>query len=284
MATRILVVDDEPAIGKLVTYQLTAYGYQVSYIQDGLLALHKVLAERPDLVLLDVMMPLISGWELCRQIRASSSIPIIMLTGKSADPDIVTGLHAGADDYVTKPFSMVQLQARIEAVLRRKPPTSGRNMTLHAPARDTIRPMMREVEQRVTVAGAAPAAAAAAPPAAPPSEMPVMSRIGPYVRDLRQSRGISLLQAERACNVRWEFLQAIEQENWDYIPTTEQRRAIHFYGEYLGVNLFALAGRQKKRLPTRAFSPRQFAAVLGVLVVLAVMSMYLILSLHYLRF
>jgi len=285
MATRIMVVDDEPAIGKLVTYQLTGYGYQVSYIQDGLLALHKVLAERPDLVLLDVMMPLISGWELCRQIRASSSIPIIMLTGKSADPDIVNGLRAGADDYVTKPFSMVQLQARIEAVLRRRPQTSGRNTTLRAPARDTMRPIMRDEERRVDVAGAAPSAApAAAQLAAPAPEMPVISRIGPYVRDLRQSRGITLLQAERACAVRWEFLQAIEQENWDYIPTTEQRRAIRLYGEYLGINLFALAGRQKNRLPTRWFSPRQFAAVLGVLVVLAVMSMYLILSLHYLRF
>jgi CheY-like chemotaxis protein len=281
MATRIMVVDDEPAIGKLITYQLTSCGYHVSYIQDGLLALHKVLAERPDLVLLDVMMPLISGWELCRQIRASSSIPVIMLTGKSADPDIVTGLRAGADDYVTKPFSMSTLQARIEAVLRRMPVSSARHTPLHTAARDSMHPTRRDEETRVDIAGTAPAATQQA---APPAEMPVISRIGPYVRDLRQSRGITLLQAERACNVRWEFLQAIEQENWDYIPTTEQRRAIRIYGEYLGVNLFALAGRQKRNLPSRSFSPRQFAAVLGVLVVLAVMSMYLIMSLHYVRF
>ena len=84
--------------------------------------------------------------------------------------------------------------------------------------------------------------------------------------------------------MRWEFLQAIEQENWDYIPTAEQRRAIRIYGEYLGVNLFTLAGRQKNKLPTRTYSPHQYAAVLGVLVVIAVMSMYLIMSLHYLRF
>jgi len=280
MATRIMVVDDEPAIGKLVTYQLTSCGYQVSYIQDGLLALHRILAERPDLVLLDVMMPLISGWELCRQIRASSSIPIIMLTAKSADPDIVNGLRSGADDYVTKPFSMVTLQARIEAVLRRMPPAPARS----AP-RDSMRPVVRDQPAHADVANATHAEARAAIALdAPPAQTPAFSRIGPYVRDLRQSRGITLLQAERACNVRWEFLQAIEQENWDYIPLTEQRRAIRLYGEYLGVNLFALAGKQKKRLPTGSFSPRQFAAVLGVLVVLAVMSMYLIMSLHYLRF
>jgi len=284
MATRIMVVDDEPAIGKLVTYQLTSYGYQVSYIQDGLLALHKVLAERPDLVLLDVMMPLISGWELCRQIRASCAIPVIMLTAKGADPDIVTGLRAGADDYVTKPFSMVQLQARIEAVLRRMPVAPARNTPLYPAPHDTKRPMMRDEQTRADVAGAVRAAPAIPELAAPPAEQPIISRIGRYVRDLRQSRGITLLQAERACNVRWEFLQAIEQENWDYIPATEQRRAIRLYGEYLGVNLFVLAGRQKNRMPTRSFSPRQFAAVLGVLVVLAVMSMYLIMSLHYLRF
>ncbi len=115
MATRIMVVDDEPAIGKLLLYQLGGFGYQVSYIQDGVQALQRLLAERPDLVLLDVMMPRISGWEVCRQIRAYSSVPVILLTAKSADPDVVTGLDAGADDYVTKPFSMAQLHARIEA-------------------------------------------------------------------------------------------------------------------------------------------------------------------------
>ena len=282
MATRIMVVDDEPAIGKLITYQLTACGYQVSYIQDGLLALHKVLAERPDLVLLDVMMPLISGWELCRQIREYSSIPVIMLTAKNADPDIVTGLQAGADDYVTKPYSMAQLHARIQAVLRRVAPAPGRPGTAHAP-REEPRPIRHESTRPFDQAGVALAAPAEATEI-PPAEPPASQRIGTYVRDLRQSRGISLLQAERACNVRWEFLQAIEQENWDYIPVGEQRRAIRLYGEFLGTNLFALAGRQKKKLPTRAYSSHQYAAILGVLVVIVVMSMYLIMSLHYLRF
>src|SRR6476646_10021134 len=136
MATRIMVVDDEPAIGKLLLYQLSGFGYQVSYVQDGLSALQRLTAERPDLVLLDVMMPQISGWEICRQIRAYSTVPVIMLTAKSADPDIVSGLQAGADDYVTKPFSMAQLHARIEAVLRRAAPAAqsraGARQAAHA--------------------------------------------------------------------------------------------------------------------------------------------------------
>src|SRR3954466_1477344 len=136
MTTRIMVVDDEPAIGKLLLYQLSGFGYQVSYIQDGLSALQRLTAERPDLVLLDVMMPQISGWEICRQIRAYSTVPVIMLTAKSADPDIVTGLQAGADDYVTKPFSMAQLHARIEAVLRRATPTPQARLS----ARQSLRP------------------------------------------------------------------------------------------------------------------------------------------------
>src|SRR5829696_207094 len=140
MATRIMVVDDEPAIGKLLLYQLSGFGYQVSYIQDGLLALQRLTAERPDLVLLDVMMPHISGWEICRQIRAYSTVPVIMLTAKSADPDIVTGLQAGADDYVTKPFSMAQLHARIEAVLRRTASVSQSRLAARQAARADTTP------------------------------------------------------------------------------------------------------------------------------------------------
>ena len=118
MTTRIMVVDDEPAIGKLLMYQLRSFGYQVSYIQDGLLALQRFALERPDLVLLDVMMPQINGWEVCRQIRACSSAPVIMLTAKSADTDVVTGLGAGADDYIAKPFSIALLLDRVGVWMR----------------------------------------------------------------------------------------------------------------------------------------------------------------------
>src|SRR5262245_24801698 len=136
MTTRIMVVDDEPAIGKLLVYQLRSFGYQASYVDDGLAALRRFALEQPDLVLLDVMMPQISGWEVCRQIRACSSAPVIMLTAKGADPDVVTGLGAGADDYITKPFSMLQLQARIETALRRSAsPRATRGISRQQPRR-----------------------------------------------------------------------------------------------------------------------------------------------------
>lgn len=268
MATRIMVVDDEPAIGKLLTYQLTSCGYQVSYIQDGLLALHKFLVDRPDLVVLDVMMPLISGWELCRQIRACSTVPVIMLTAKSADPDVVTGLQSGADDYVTKPFSMLQLQARIEAVLRRASPAPARQGAERASARSAALPAAPDQE----MPSSAPDRARGVPPAPAVGSV----RIGSYTRNLRETRGLTLLQIARECNVRWEFLQAIEQENWEYVPSAELRRAIRLYGGYLGVDLFALANRKKPQPGARAFSTLPFAAVMAVLVVLVVVGMYLL--------
>ena len=240
--------------------------------------------EHPDLVLLDVMMPLISGWEVCRQIRACSSVPVIMLTGKSADPDVVTGLHAGADDYVTKPFSLAQLQARIEAVLRRKPAATARQSSFRelpraAPIAAPDEPAAPESE------ATAPHVARAPEPAdMTPADTAPKPRVGVYIRELRQSRGISLLQAERACSVRWEFLQAIEQENWQYIPPTELRRAMRLYGEYLGIDLYSLLVHRKAAPPVRAFSPQQYAAMLGVLMVLAIVSVYLMMSLHYIRF
>jgi DNA-binding response OmpR family regulator len=136
MTTRIMIVDDEPAIGKLLVYQLRSFGYQASYVDDGLAALRRFALEQPDLVLLDVMMPQISGWEVCRQIRACSTAPVIMLTAKGADPDVVTGLGAGADDYITKPFSMLQLQARIETALRRSAgPRASRGISRQQPRR-----------------------------------------------------------------------------------------------------------------------------------------------------
>src|SRR6476659_10031159 len=152
MTTRIMIVDDEPAIGKLLLYQLSGFGYQVSYVQDGLSALQRLTTERPDLVLLDVMMPHISGWEICRQIRAYSSVPVIMLTAKSADPDIVTGLQAGADDYITKPFSMAQLHARIEAVLRRATPASQSRLAPRPSLRADITPGVAVAQSAHTLA------------------------------------------------------------------------------------------------------------------------------------
>jgi DNA-binding response OmpR family regulator len=280
MTTRIVVVDDEPAIGKLLMYQLASFGYQVSYFQDGLEALQRLPAARPDLVLLDVMMPLISGWEVCRQIRACSAVPIIMLTAKGADSDIVTGLGAGADDYVTKPFSMAQLHARIEAVLRR------------AAANTSLRALGRSAPRADPHLTAPPAAALhpAGPAEAGFDEAPALdarvateggtdapkpSRIGQRIHQERVSRALTLHQIERATKIRWEFLQAIEQENWSYIPRPELRRAMRGYTEYLGLDLPASIGGPKHS-SLDIYAPLQFAAVFALLLMLVVVGMYLL--------
>jgi DNA-binding response OmpR family regulator len=121
MAQRVLVVDDEPAILELVSFNLRKEGYVVLTASDGNAALTVFRAEKPDLVILDLMIPEPDGYEVCRQIRAESSIPVIMLTAKTEERDRVRGLDTGADDYVVKPFSPRELLARVRAVLRRSP-------------------------------------------------------------------------------------------------------------------------------------------------------------------
>lgn len=260
MAPHILVVDDEPAIGKLLLYQLSGFGYRVTYLQNGLLALQRFMLDRPDLVILDVMMPQISGWEVCRQIRSCSSVPIVMLTAKSADADVVYGLSAGADDYLTKPFSMAQLHARIESVLRRASANP-------APAASAPRP------EPLTVAAASsprpPTLDAGAPPpaTAPVPAQPVpAARSGIQVQSARLSNRITLHQAERDCKIRWEFLQAIERENWEYIPRRELRRTLATYGDYLHLDLTPLYGQAQAQLRPYAIARYAIVAMLVVAV------------------
>jgi DNA-binding response OmpR family regulator len=116
---RILLVDDEESIQTLLSYPLEKDGYEVVVAGDGREALQR-FAERPfDLVVLDVMMPVMDGLEVCRRLRARSAVPIIMLTAKSEEIDKVLGLELGADDYITKPFSMREFRSRVKAALRR---------------------------------------------------------------------------------------------------------------------------------------------------------------------
>lgn len=117
---RILAIEDEPQYRYLIQLNLEASGYQVTLAEDGLAGLNKVITEKPDLVLLDVLLPGIDGVELCRQIRRFSSVSIVMLTARAEKKDVVAGLDAGADDYITKPFSVEELLARIKANLRRR--------------------------------------------------------------------------------------------------------------------------------------------------------------------
>ena len=133
MAVSVLIVEDDRNIQELLQMYLEKEGYAVTVASDGGQGLSKYRAIKPDLVLLDVMMPVMDGWEVCRTIRAESSTPIIMLTAKGETDDKVTGLKHGADDYVTKPFEMKELLARIEAVLRRTDRT-----TPDAPARRLV--------------------------------------------------------------------------------------------------------------------------------------------------
>ena len=119
MAVSVLIVEDDRNIAELLQMYLEKEGYAVTAAGDGGKGLEKFRSIKPDLVLLDVMMPVMDGWTLCRTIRAESQTPVIMLTAKGETDDKVTGLKSGADDYVTKPFEMKEVLARIEAVLRR---------------------------------------------------------------------------------------------------------------------------------------------------------------------
>ncbi len=123
---RILVVDDEPKYVRAIRVNLEASGYKVISASDGLAAVQMAVREEPDLVLLDLRMPGMDGYEVCRQIREFSTIPIIMLTALAESPDKVKGLDLGADDYVTKPFSAEELLARVRAVMRRYEVTAVR--------------------------------------------------------------------------------------------------------------------------------------------------------------
>jgi DNA-binding response OmpR family regulator len=265
VATRILVIDDEPLICQLLEYQLGGAGYAVSSYQNGAQALLRFTQEQPDLVLLDVMMPGTSGWDICRQIRAASPVPVIMLTAKQADDDVVMGLNCGADDYIGKPFSEQQLLARIAAVLRRAAPTDRRATTAD-----------RRVMQPVLATKAQPAPQATAPvrrASVPSAPVAAPTRLGPKLAAARQARNLSLHDAERICHVRWEFLQAIEQEQFRYLPREELRSALRIYCEFLDVDLKPYLQR---RPPPRRRRPKNY--LLAHLAVSAVLVLMIILG------
>jgi two-component system response regulator RegX3 len=117
---RILVVDDEPAIVDAVAYALRREGFDVETLSDGAEALEAARATPFDVLVLDLMLPGLSGLDVCRSLRAESDVPILMLTARDAEVDRVVGLELGADDYVTKPFSLAELVSRVRAILRRR--------------------------------------------------------------------------------------------------------------------------------------------------------------------
>ena len=117
--TRLLLIDDDPMITEPLARQLGAAGYEVLVTHDGRSGLELAQTQKPDLVVLDVMMPELDGWEVCQKLRQNSVVPILMLTALGDEVDRILGLELGADDYLTKPFSVRELKARIKALLRR---------------------------------------------------------------------------------------------------------------------------------------------------------------------
>jgi two-component system response regulator RegX3 len=146
--TRILLVEDEPALSEPLSFLLEREGYEVTVAHDGPSAIADFGTGGPDLVLLDLMLPGLPGTEVCREIRSRSTVPIIMVTAKDSEVDIVVGLELGADDYVTKPYSTRELLARIRAVLRRQTEPADAQNVLH------VGPVRMDVERHiVTVDG-----------------------------------------------------------------------------------------------------------------------------------
>ncbi|MBM4464700.1 MAG: response regulator transcription factor [Chloroflexi bacterium] len=126
---KLLIVDDDEKLVEAIELFFSRAGYEVITAADGLQGMQQMYSQRPDLIILDVMMPRMDGWETCQRIREISDLPIIMLTARGQETDKVMGLKLGADDYVAKPFSLKELEARVGAVLRRTrlpPPDKGR--------------------------------------------------------------------------------------------------------------------------------------------------------------
>jgi two-component system response regulator RegX3 len=151
--TKILVVEDEASFSEALSYLLSREGFDVSVADSGTRAIEEFDRHGADLILLDLMLPGLSGTEVCRQIRSKSNVPIIMLTAKDAEVDKVVGLELGADDYVTKPYSTPELVARIKAVLRR---VSDSDDQQSSDSTLTAGPVRMDVERHiVTVNGSA---------------------------------------------------------------------------------------------------------------------------------
>ncbi len=151
----ILLVDDEANIRELARMYLEKEGFKVVTAVNGQQALDAIPQHNPDLMVLDLMLPILDGWEVCRRIRAKSNLPILMLTARDEDIDKIVGLEMGADDYLTKPFNPRELVARVRAILRRGQPLSAQHPDQPRTLGNvTVDPMSREVtvnDQRITL-------------------------------------------------------------------------------------------------------------------------------------
>jgi DNA-binding response OmpR family regulator len=151
-AGRVLVVEDDEGIREMLKYNLTSAGFSVQEAGDGATGLRTARTSKPDLILLDLMLPGMSGLDFCRALRKTSQVPIIMLTAKDTEVDKIVGLELGADDYITKPFSIREVLARVNSVLRRSQPDSAEPPSI--PERDSIGDFtIDRAARRVLIAG-----------------------------------------------------------------------------------------------------------------------------------
>jgi DNA-binding response OmpR family regulator len=150
---RVLVVEDDEGIREMLKYNLVTAGFAVQEASDGAAGLRTARTSKPDLILLDLMLPGMSGFDFCRALRKSSRVPIIMITAKDAEVDKIVGLELGADDYITKPFSIREVLARVNAVMRRAQPEANEPKSI--PEHDTIGAFnIDRAARRITLNGA----------------------------------------------------------------------------------------------------------------------------------
>ncbi len=247
----VLVVEDEPAIARLLGFQLREAGWEPVIAPDGLTALRLWSDLAPTLVLLDVMLPDLSGWEICATLRSESNVPIIMLTAKASDCDVVHGLNLGADDYLAKPFSNAQLLARIAAVLRRAHVVSPKLALDPAP------------HQRYP-----------AQPTAVPASAQAPSQSGAVLlREARQIAGLTLYAVERQVGIRWDYVQALEQGTFSAIPRPLLKTTMLRYCEFLNVDarpVFAHAQSVLLAQPETRRSLRPSMLILSATIILLI--------------
>lgn len=257
----VLVVEDDPAIARLICFYVREAGWNPLHAANGLRALQLFAQQAPALVLLDVMLPDVSGWELCAMLRQSSAVPIMMLTGKSADHDIVHGLTLGADDYLGKPFSGAQLVARIEALMRRGSPSAAPGDASAAPD------------------DAPPASPSAAPPASPSGPAPHPG--GAALREARLAAKLSLHQIERLTGIRWDYAQAMELSQFAAVPRPLLRDLLLKYCVFLRIDARPVFEHTRRVLmePDRRERPvyqrLSFALLIGAVVILILLPLML---------
>ncbi len=277
--TRVMIVDDDPLIRQLLSYQLGTAGYHVSTAQSGQDALERLIRDHPDIVLLDVVMPGISGWDVCHQIRTCSPVPVIMLTAKTAENDVLTGLESGADDYIAKPFSLPQLLARIEAVLRRSRsfavwqsrPAGNGGSEVYAgmPTETWVAPMppMPPMPSRTSPPSAAPSA----PAKKPRTHTSSNTSPGQKIAQARRQQGLSLEQAAAASGIHQDVLWAIEQEQLDDVPKDELPHLLKQYSDFLGLDLRSLLTQAQPPLPILPIYLVIFVMMVLILAILVTM-------------